>query len=297
MMSTADTAASTVVDDGASPYDAPIRDTLLRLGYLTDDQSAKVRDHAEANHVDFDQAALELGFITVDDLDRARETLINSLALQHAPARQVSDELVVLSDPASLKAEAIRLLRTQVIAQHIKPGRRALAVVSPIDGVGCSYIAANLAASLSQVGIKTLLIDANMRSPRMDQFFGLDANAPGLSTYLTLQAPRPERVVHANVLPNLSVVTAGPPVPRPQELLSSARFRDGANVLLREYDIAIFDTPPASTSADALTIAAAAGYALMVARRDASYTRDLTMLTNQLASARSAVIGSVLNEF
>jgi capsular exopolysaccharide synthesis family protein len=297
MSSIADSPAPTVIDDGQQPYDAPIRDTLLRLGYLTDEQSAKVREHAEANHIDFDQAALELGFITVDDLDRARDTLINSLALQAAPSRRVSDELVVISDPAGLRAEAIRLMRTQIIAQHIKPGRRALAVVSPVDGVGCSYIAANLAASLSQVGIKTLLIDANMRSPRLDQFFGLDPNAAGLSTYLTLQAPRPERVVHANVLPNLSLVTAGPPVARPQELLSSARFRDGANVLLREYDIAIFDTPPANSSADALTVSAAAGYALLVARRNVSYTKDMQTLTSQLGAARATVIGSVLNEF
>jgi capsular exopolysaccharide synthesis family protein len=285
------------VDDGRSGFDAPIRDTLLRLGYLSQDQTARVVAHQTERGLDFDQAALELGFITVDDLDQAREQLINSMALQDTRRRAVSDELVVVHDETSIRSESVRLLRTQIIAQHMRAGRRGLAFVSPVEGVGCSYIAANLAASLSQVGIKTLLIDANMRSPRIDQFFGLDAAAPGLSSFLSLQVARPERVVHANVLPSLSVMTAGPMVGRPQELLSGVRFRDGINTLLREYDLVLFDTPPSNSNADALTVGAAAGYALMVARRNITFFKDVSVLTDQLAAARCPVVGAVLNEF
>ena len=290
-------AAPTVVDDGRVPADAPIRDALLRLGLLTTDESARVAEHQAATGLDFDQAALELGFVGVDELDRARDQLVNSLALQQTQRRAVSDELVVLSDPVGAKAESIRLLRTQIIAQHIKPGRRAVAFVAPMDGVGCSYLAANVATALSQVGTKTLLVDGNLRSPRIDQLFGLAASSPGLSSYLTLKVARPERVVHANVLPNLSVITAGPPVARPQELLSSARFRDGMNTLLREYDIALFDTPAANSCADALTISGVIGYAIVVARRNRTFVADVATLAQQLAAARSAVLGSVLSEF
>ena len=285
------------IDDGRASYDAPIRDTLLRLGYLTDEQSARTAEHARERGLDFDQAALELGFISADDLDRAREQLITSLAIQSPAHRDISTELLVLSEPVSIKAEAMRLLRTQIITQHVKLGRRALAIVAPVAGVGCSFIAANLAASLAQVGIKTLLVDANMREPRLHEVFGIDAAAPGLSSYLSLQAARPERVVHANVIPSLSLVTAGPVVARPQELLSGNRFRDGMNILLREYDIALFDTPAASTSADALTVASATGYALIVARRNETFVRDVSTLAGQLASSRSAVVGSVLNDY
>jgi len=285
------------VDDGSEIFDAPIRDALLRLGYLSEEQTARVAAHQHERGLDFDQAALELGFITTDDLDRAREQLISSLALQDTRRIEVSDELIVVANPQSLRAESIRLLRTQIIAQHIRSGRRGLAFVSPVDGSGCSYLAANLAASLSQVGTKTLIIDANMRAPRIDRIFGLAADAPGLSSFLSLQVSRPERVVHANVLPNLSVITAGPAVARPQELLSGNRFRDGTNTLLREYDLVIFDTPATNANADALTVAAAAGYAVVVARRNFSYFNDMSTLVGQLASARCPVIGSVLNEF
>lgn len=286
-------AAASAVDS----YDAPIRDVLLRLGYLTEEQTQRVIAYQAEKQLDFDQAARELGFISPEDLDRARELLISSLALQGDIRRQVSNELVVINEPMSLRAEAIRLLRTQIIAQHVKIGRRGIAVVAPVEGVGCTYIACNLAASLSQVGVKTLIVDCNMRSPRVDQVFGLDPNSPGLSSFLSVQVARPERVVHANVLPNLSVITAGPPVMLPQELLSSNRFRDGVNTLLREFDLVLFDTPPANSSADALTVGGVIGYAMMVARRDQSYFRDVTTLVTQLQSTRCTVIGSVLNEF
>ena len=294
-MSTSPT--STIVDDGRLRADAPIRDALLRLGMLTAEESARVTERQAETGLDFDQAALELGFVGVDELDRARDQLINSLALQQTQRGSVSDELVVLSDPVGAKAESIRLLRTQIIAQHIKPGRRAVAFVAPMDGVGCSYLAANVATALSQIGTKTLLVDGNLRSPRIDQLFGLAASSPGLSSYLTLKVARPERVVHANVLPNLSVITAGPPVARPQELLSSARFRDGMNTLLREYDIALFDTPAANSCADALTISGVIGYAIIVARRNRTFVADVATLAQQLGAARSAVLGSVLSEF
>lgn len=290
-------AAAPAVLPATGSYDAPIRDVLLRLGYLTEDQTQRVMAYQAEKQLDFDQAARDLGFISPDDLDRARDLLINSLALQGENRRQVSNELVVINEPVSVRSEAIRLLRTQIIAQHLKIGRRGIAVVAPVEGVGCTFIAANLAASLSQVGVKTLIVDCNMRSPRVDQVFGLDPNSPGLSSFLSVQVARPERVVHANVLPNLSVITAGPPVMLPQELLSSTRFRDGVNTLLREFDLVLFDTPPANSSADALTVGGVVGYAMMVARRDQSYFRDVSTLVTQLQSTRCAIIGSVLNEF
>ncbi|MBB6225868.1 capsular exopolysaccharide synthesis family protein [Polymorphobacter multimanifer] len=285
------------INDGSQGQDDPIRDTLLQLGYLSEDQSARVTAHAVARGLAFDQAALELGFITFEDLDRAREQLINSLAQTTARRRPVSDELVVISDPRGLRAEAVRLLRTQVIAQHIKAGRRGLALVSPVVDSGCSNLVSNLAVALSQVGIKTLLVDANLRAPRLHEIFGLDADAPGLTSYLSMQVSRPERVVQANVLPSLAIITAGPTASRPQELLSSRRFRDGVNMLLREYDLVLFDTPPANSSADALTIGAAAGYVMLVARRDQAYFKDISTLVEQLQTSRCPLIGSVLNEF
>jgi capsular exopolysaccharide synthesis family protein len=286
-------------NEGAShaglPLDIP--DALLRTGALTDDQARLVAHQQATTGESFDRTAVALALATDEDVAAARRALEGNIALQLSPTASISDEIVVLSDPAGPRAEALRLLRTQIIAQHVGAGRRAFAVAAPTDGAGATYIAANLAAALSQVGIKTLLVDANLRNPRVEQIYGIDPNGPGLTTYLTLQANRPERVVYPEILPHLSVVPAGPPVARPQELLSGGRFRTGVDILLRQYDVAIFDTPAANENADALTIAGVVGYALVVARRDYSYFKDLQTLSNQLAAARATVIGSVLNEY
>ena len=276
-------------------------DSLLRLGTFDDATAARVSAAAAERGVGFDAAAVALGLATDADLADAHARLTGALALDRGarvtPRRPLSDEVVVVSDPVSPRAEALRLLRTQIIAQHLRQGRRALAVTAPVDGVGCSFVAINLAAALSQAGVTTLLVDCNLRSPRIDQAFGLDPNGDGLSTYLSLKANRPERVINAGVLPSLSVITAGPPVANPQELLSTQRFREGVDILLREFDIAIFDTPPTSEYADALTIAGVVGYSLIVARSNHSYLRDVRALTAQLSAARSVVVGSVLNTF
>lgn len=277
--------------------DQGLPDSLLKTGALTDEEARSVVEHQATTGLGFDAAAVALALATEEDVLNARQALQGNMALQLAPSADVSDEVVVLSDPASPQAETLRLLRTQIIAQHVGAGRRAFAVCGATDGSGASYIAANLAVALSQVGIKTLLVDANLRNPRIDSVFGIDPNGPGLSTYLTLEVNRPERVVYPNVLPNLSVVPAGPPVARPQELLSGARFRTGVDILLRQHDVALFDTPATNENSDALTVAGVLGYALVVARRNHAFVKDVQTLSAQLVASRATVIGSVLNEY
>lgn len=290
-----------MTDLDASPNRLPVEpglaDSLLKTGALTDEEARAVSEHQARSGLTFDEAALALSLATPEDVVSARQALQGSLALQLAPSAAVSDEVVVLSDPTSPSSETLRLLRTQIIAQHVGAGRRAFAVCGATDGSGATYIAANLAVALSQVGIKTLLVDANLRNPRIDAVFGIDPNGPGLSTYLSLEVNRPERVVYPNVLPNLSVVPAGPPVGRPQELLSGARFRTGVDILLRQHDVAIFDTPATNENSDALIVAGVLGYALVVARRNHSFVKDVQTLSSQLGASRATVIGSVLNEY
>lgn len=272
-------------------------DDLLQTGHFTDEQARLIAEQQSRTGQGFDASAIALGLATIEDVEAARQQLQGNAALQLQADSGISEEIVVVSDPAGTRAEALRLLRTQIIAQHIGAGRRAFAVAGAVDGSGATYVAANLAAALSQVGIKTLLVDANLRNPRIDGIFGIDPSGPGLSTYLSMEANRPERVVYPEVLPNLSVIPSGPPVARPQELLSGVRFRSGVDILLRQFDVAIFDTPATNENADALTVAGLLGYALIVARRDQGYVKDVQVLAQQLEAARASVIGAVLNEF
>lgn len=204
------------------------------------------------------------------------------------------DRVTVLTDPSSIVAEGIRALRTRIMAQHVQLGRRALALCGATPGAGCSFVAANLAVALAQIGVRTALVDADLRQPQLNLLFDIHPGRPGLSDFLADEALHAEDVVGEPVLPCLSFVRAGNLHPRPQELLAGTRFASFASQLLREHQITIFDTTPANGCTDAQRVATVAGYSLIVARKHSSYVDDLATLARQLRADGSKVAGSVL---
>ncbi len=206
-----------------------------------------------------------------------------------------SPNLVTLSAPLSAGAEAIRALRTHVLSQHVHLGRRALAICAPSVGVGCSFVAVNLAVALAQVGIKTLLIDGDLRVPSIDKFIVPSLAPRGLAACLAEPGARVGDFIDEEPLPNLSVFFAGAQAHNAQELLARSWFGDVMHLCLREFEITIIDTPPANTCADARRISEIAGYSLMVARRNQSLVADLKTLVDQLHDDEVTVIGALMN--
>lgn len=205
-------------------------------------------------------------------------------------------DIVTLSEPQGARSEAIRALRTHLIAQHINGGRRALAVCAPNAGAGCTFLTVNLAAALAQIGIKTLLIDADMRNPAVSRYIGSARTDVGLQQCLDAPDGVLADFLQSEVLPNLSVMYAGGVAPNPQELLARDRFREVMEGCLRDFDATVIDTPPANSCADARRISNVIGYSLVVARRDKSLVDDVKTLIGELQSDHATVVGTVLNE-
>lgn len=208
---------------------------------------------------------------------------------------EFTPDLVTLVGDRPYEAEAIRTIRTHVIARHLRDGRRGLAVCAATKGVGCSFTAANLAVSMAQVGISTLLVDGNMREPQMEEFIRPPGLADGLRQCVANDA-LPSAYLHAEVIPNLSVLYSGGVAPNAQEILGGAPFRSMVERCLRDFEMTIIDTPPLSQCADALRIASMIGYTLVVARTNVSKSRDLAALAQQLQEDGARVVGTVLNE-
>lgn len=211
-------------------------------------------------------------------------------------ARKVSNQLVTLTNPAGGESEAIRALRTHVMAQHLNLGRRALAICAASAGVGCTFVAANLAIALSQVGVSTLLIDADLREPGLDRLLPPSRTQPGLTQFLSNPDMTVGDCLDQDALPNLSVMYAGGGASNAQELLASDRFSALMNACLRDFDATIVDTAPANRFADARRVSTVVGYSLLVARRNHTFAKDLRVMTAQLEADHARVIGSVLNE-
>jgi capsular exopolysaccharide synthesis family protein len=210
---------------------------------------------------------------------------------------EFSPELVTLVDHRPEETEAIRTVRTHIIARHIKDGRRGLAICAATPGVGCTFTATNLAVSLAQVGVATLLIDGNMREPSLERLVRPgNAATSGLKQCITEEGGYAGALIHPEVIPNLSLLYAGGVADNAQELLAGDAFRTLIERCLRDFEFTIIDTPPASICADARRIGTMVGYALIVARAHASRMADVSNLAGQLQEDGAQVVGTVLNE-
>jgi protein-tyrosine kinase len=242
----------------------------------------------------FGDTGMALGLLTDDDVRYALSVQFDYPYI--ARESNLSRELVAAHRPTSRSVEQLRALRSQLMLRWFDTDadRKGLAIVSAGSGEGRSYLAANLSIVFSQLGERTLLIDADMRSPRQHSLFNLGKSV-GLSDMLAGRAG-PEAVVGIAALQDLSVLPAGTIPPNPQELLGRQEFSKLLQSLGEEFDVIIIDTPPASRCADAHTVAVRAGAALIVARQNKSSVPQMAQLTHGLREYGVTLVGSVLND-
>ena len=253
----------------------------------------------ELQHIEglrFGEAALRLGLIAADDL---RSAVAKQYGLPHLlpGERSFSSELVVAYEPFHPRAEELRALRTQLLIRWSNAGirQRMLAIVSPGSGEGRSYVAANLAAVFSQLGERTLLIDADLRAPRQHRIFNVPDRI-GLSAVLSGRADR-GAVVPIPECGTLSLLPAGACPPNPQELLLRPAFATLLEELRAEFDVILFDTPPAKFYADAQSLAFRAGSVMVLARKDHTRFADTTSVIRELNDTGARIVGTVFNAF
>jgi chain length determinant protein tyrosine kinase EpsG len=191
--------------------------------------------------------------------------------------------------------EHLRVLRSQLMLRWFENDARhaALAIVSPGQGEGRSWICANLAVLFAQLGKRTLLIDADLRRPRQHRIFGLPGRI-GLSAILAGRGGH-EVISEIVSVPGLSVLCAGAVPPNPQELLARNVFQKLISTMRSSYEVILVDTPAASTCADAGMVAARSGAALMVACQDRSSVPRVAALADDLRQFGVTVVGAVLN--
>jgi receptor protein-tyrosine kinase len=265
-------------------------------GKITLEQAERVMRLQQEKGLRFGDAAIKLGLITTADFDAVVAQQFEFSFLVPGSS-ELSGELVAAYAPFDPRIETFRAVRSQLMLRWFNPevGLKHLAIVSPHRAEGRSHFAANLAIVFSQLGKKTLLVDADMRHPRQHILFNLE-NRAGLSTLL---AGRADTEVVERILPllNLSVLPAGPVPPNPQELLGRPLFQKLMVGMAKEYDVIILDTPAGNTHADAQTVAALAGGAFMVTRLDHTPISTVRALSDSLAGTTGAVlVGAIINK-
>lgn len=206
-------------------------------------------------------------------------------------------ELAYAHDSGSLRAEKLRSLRTELLMRlGSHKGAAAFAIVGARPEEGRSQLCAELALAFAQLAGKTLLVDANLRKPRLDKLFRGARSDSGLTEVLRGQSHT--LPLHRVVGPqHLALLTAGTPPANPVDLLSGPQFERLVRDWSRTYDYVLIDTPPAALRSDGIVIANAVRNVVLVAHKNKTTYADITELQRRLDATQTRIIGAVLNDF
>jgi polysaccharide biosynthesis transport protein len=208
--------------------------------------------------------------------------------------KTASVDLIMHSAPTSLLAEAYRSLRTSLLLSSPDHPPRTVLITSSVPSEGKTATALNLAVSLTQTGARTLIIDADMRKPRVHNVFGLE-NTLGLSSFLTGTATLRE-VIQQSQVPNLFVIPCGPIPPNPGELILSNRFTRMMEAMREYFDYVIVDSPPLSNVSDGRVLANTCAAVIVVIKACATSRHAIKRAVEHLNDSRSRLAGVVLND-
>lgn len=204
-------------------------------------------------------------------------------------------DLISQQKPRSAVTESYRAIRTSLLfaSPEDKP-LKIILITSSFPKEGKSFFSINLSTIFSQVNEKVVLMDVDMRRPRLHKVFNMELKN-GLSNFLIGTVPL-EKALKPSFIPNLSVITAGDVPPNPSELLSSGKIRALFDELKLRFDRIIVDSPPILVAADTSLLANIADGVVFVLRAGKTNLRAASTAKEKIAEAKGRVIGVVIND-
>jgi capsular exopolysaccharide synthesis family protein len=218
----------------------------------------------------------------------------NTKSIKTVRSTSTNVDLIVHDSPSSLMAEAYRSIRTSLLLSSSGRPPRTIVVTSAAPSEGKTTTAVNLAISLTQTGSKVVLIDADMRKPRIHKVFP-NASSVGLSAFLA-GASTLKEVIHETNVPGLMVMPCGLTPPNPGELVLSTGFRKMLETLREYFDYVVLDSPPLGNVSDARILAVAVDSTILVVKAFSTSRHHVRDAAAHLLSAHAKVGGVVLND-
>jgi capsular exopolysaccharide synthesis family protein len=232
------------------------------------------------------------------------ESLLSASVLGYVPsfkgqnghAKDVTNfELLPLEHPRSSVAESFRSIRTALSFTRMGIQCHQFVVTSAVPSEGKTIVSANVAIALAQSGHRVLLVDADLRKPRVHKVFKISGEK-GLSNLLASDGELSlSESLNTTSIPNLWIIPSGPVPPNPSELLGNPRMADLVSQVATRFDCVVYDTPPAVNVTDSAVLARQVSGALLVVR---SFSTDRAMASRAgefLAQAGARLLGVVLN--
>ncbi len=252
----------------------------------------------------FGGIGLALGVESMDDTLKNHEDIDRYLQLPVLgviPRLQSEDEehpreieLLPFYEPTEPISEFYRTLRTNVMFLSANKGYKKVTVVSTSPSEGKTSCAVNLAVTMAQAGQKTILVELDLRRPRLHKKFK-NSTREGF-TDLLVGSSALDEIIRTSEVPNLDFITAGTIPPNPAELLASEAFKEAFRELEKRYDRIIVDSSPIAPVTDAVIIAQEVDGVLLVVRAGQTHRKAVRYALDQLKKVNSEVLGVVLND-
>jgi len=202
-------------------------------------------------------------------------------------------ELITYGHPKSMLSEAYRSIRTSILLSSSEKPPKMIAVTSPNPGEGKTTTVTNTAIALSQTGAQVLIIDADMRKPRIHKIFNHE-NGMGLSNFLSGHGDL-ESIIKKSEVPNLFYIPVGPIPPNPSELLGSNLFKKMLEVLEARFDHILVDSPPVLGFADAVVLSSAVNGVILTVLGGKTPREALQRAKEALQQTNTRILGVVIN--
>ncbi|MGZ7066326.1 MAG: CpsD/CapB family tyrosine-protein kinase, partial [Candidatus Aminicenantales bacterium] len=203
-------------------------------------------------------------------------------------------ELVNYLFPKFSIAEDYRTVRTAILFSHADSSPKTVCFTSSLPQEGKTATVSNMAVSFAQLEGKVLLVDADLRKPRLHKVFQT-RNMVGLSGYLTGKVPFDETILKTSI-EKIWIIPSGPHPPNPAELLNSKRMRDLLAKVKDRFDTVLIDTPPVLAVIDPVIVSSLADCTVMVVQAGKTTRRALGKAVDEIRKAKAEIVGVVFNE-
>jgi capsular exopolysaccharide synthesis family protein len=251
----------------------------------------------------FFQEYLDSSIKSADDVERhLRLATLGAVPMLRARRgssgrSRVAPEMVAVDDAASAGAEAMRTLRASLFLSTASGPPQRILVTSARPEEGKTCVSVNLAVTLAQMGKRVVLIDTDLRRPRLHRIFQREIG-PGLSSFLTGNADLPSVIQSAfpDKVPNLDLVLSGPVPPNPVELIDSREMMSCLDELCRSYDFVVADGPPSLGFADVPLLSRQMGGILLVVKCGVTPRKTVKQAAAYLTRLGARVLGVTLNQ-
>jgi capsular exopolysaccharide synthesis family protein len=232
---------------------------------------------------------------TIDSIPkRSRLLLVGASAEEQEDA--ANSELLIYADSRSSLAEAYRQLRTSILLSTAGHAPKSLLITSSLPSEGKTTTATNTAISLAQTGARVLIIDADMRRPRLHSVFNIE-NGDGLSTILSTELTETEilKVIKQDEGTKLNLLTSGPIPPNPAELIGSEQMANLLKLLSQHFTHVVVDSPPITSFTDGVLIASMVDGVILVVHAGKSSRQVVRRARQLLQDVGAKIFGVVLN--